>query len=148
MPNPRRFLFLSLAAVMVKLTVAWVVWPRSAITRENVARIQRGMTRIEVEAILGGPARHDSTGPTRVVPAEVDLGLEHPKYPLDMLQRRWVDHILNTAPRRPNTDRWESDETILWVQWSADGTVTECDSLPLRREAINALDMLAHWLDW
>jgi len=39
------------------------LWPRTPITRENVARIQPGMDLAEVEAILGGPARNDATGP-------------------------------------------------------------------------------------
>src|SRR5882724_3097118 len=32
-------------------------WPRTAITRANAARVQKGMTLDQVEAILGGPAR-------------------------------------------------------------------------------------------
>src|SRR6266404_6284378 len=41
----------------------WLLWPReSAITEENIARIQKGMSRADVAAILGGPARDDSGG--------------------------------------------------------------------------------------
>jgi hypothetical protein len=38
--------------------------PRSAITRENAAKIAKGMTPAQVEAILGGQARNESTGPS------------------------------------------------------------------------------------
>src|SRR5581483_10591386 len=42
---------------------AWMVWPRpSAITWDNAAKIKAGMTLREVEAILGGRARDDTTG--------------------------------------------------------------------------------------
>src|SRR5260370_30931418 len=40
----------------------WLLWPRTAITPENAAKIREGMTLLEVEAILGGPGRNESTG--------------------------------------------------------------------------------------
>jgi hypothetical protein len=57
----RRLLILAVAGTVVMLAVgAWLFWPRTAITRENAAKIQRGMTLAEVEAILGGPARDET----------------------------------------------------------------------------------------
>jgi hypothetical protein len=57
----RRKLFLALMA----LAVVVVVWPartrEARITPENCARIQMGMTRAEVEAILGPPRDYTST---------------------------------------------------------------------------------------
>jgi hypothetical protein len=55
----RRLLIALPLAVALSLAVAWLLWPRTAITRENAARIQEGMTLAEVEAILGGPAREE-----------------------------------------------------------------------------------------
>jgi hypothetical protein len=58
----RRYLFLSLAAIVVLTVVAspaWLAWPHTAITRQNAGRIRRGMTRQEVEVILGGPPREE-----------------------------------------------------------------------------------------
>jgi hypothetical protein len=49
-------------AVVVLGVGAWLLLPRTAITRENAAKIQVGMTLAEVEAILGGPAREDFVG--------------------------------------------------------------------------------------
>jgi outer membrane protein assembly factor BamE (lipoprotein component of BamABCDE complex) len=40
----------------------WLLGRPSAITGANIAKIQDGMTRTQVEAILGGPARDDSRG--------------------------------------------------------------------------------------
>jgi hypothetical protein len=68
MPRPRRFLFLSLAAVVAVLAVGlWLLWPGTAITRENAERIEEGMTLADVEAILGGPARNESDLPENFI---------------------------------------------------------------------------------
>src|ERR1700722_14500609 len=61
----RRVLLIGLLAATVALGVCeWMLWPRppSAITRANAAKITEGMTLAEVEAILGGPPRDESTG--------------------------------------------------------------------------------------
>jgi len=39
-----------------------VLWPPTAITPENAAKIEKGMTLTDVETILGGPARDESAG--------------------------------------------------------------------------------------
>jgi hypothetical protein len=67
MPNRRRVLLFGPLATLLALGVSgWLLWPRpSAITRENAAKVLVGMTLAEVEVILGGPARDDTTGPTR-----------------------------------------------------------------------------------
>jgi hypothetical protein len=59
----RRLLFVALPIAMVLGLGAWLLWPRTMITQENADKIQPGMTLAEVEAILGGPARQDATGP-------------------------------------------------------------------------------------
>jgi hypothetical protein len=64
MPTLRRLLLLCLPVLAGLAVGAWLLWLRSAITRENAAKVQVGMTLAEVEAILGGPARDESTGPT------------------------------------------------------------------------------------
>jgi hypothetical protein len=66
MPRPHRFLFLSIAAIAVAVGI-WTLWPRSAITLQNMKRIKAGMTLAEVEQILGGPARDESSGATAFV---------------------------------------------------------------------------------
>jgi outer membrane protein assembly factor BamE (lipoprotein component of BamABCDE complex) len=42
--------------------------PAKAISPENAARIQPGMSRAEVKAILGGPARIAVAGPSVFIP--------------------------------------------------------------------------------
>jgi hypothetical protein len=65
----RRRLFIVLgllACLLLAGCVAWLLWPRTAITRENAVLIRQGMTVPEVEAILVGPARDETTGPCTV----------------------------------------------------------------------------------
>jgi hypothetical protein len=59
----RRLLLLALPVLVALAAGAWLPWPRTAITRENVEKIQPGMTLEEAEAILGGPARDEAGGP-------------------------------------------------------------------------------------
>jgi hypothetical protein len=57
MPSRRRLLLLAVVGVAALALGGWLLWPRTAITRDNAERIQVGMNLAEVEAILGGPAR-------------------------------------------------------------------------------------------
>ncbi len=69
----RRLLLLAVVAVAMALASGtWLLWPRTAITRENAAKIKEGMTLAEVEAILGGPARHDTTDSFCINPADFE----------------------------------------------------------------------------
>lgn len=52
-------LFLLFAILLVAAFGVWIVLPHSGVTKANIARIQEGMTRHEVESLLGGtPAEH------------------------------------------------------------------------------------------
>ena len=63
------------AAVVAVALVAWLLWPRgAAITRENAAKIQPGMARAEVEALLGGPAGDYTAGRYAAAPEPVAVG--------------------------------------------------------------------------
>jgi hypothetical protein len=49
----RRLLLFTMPALALLAVGVLLLWPRTAITRENAAKIREGMTRAEVEAILG-----------------------------------------------------------------------------------------------
>src|SRR3954454_18377485 len=53
--------FLALAGLW--LGVVWWIRSTTAITLKNAERLRVGMTQAEVEAILGGPARNEASGP-------------------------------------------------------------------------------------
>jgi hypothetical protein len=64
----RRLLLVVLAALAVVFVCLLVLWPRpDRITREKFARIHRGMSRTEVEAILDGPPGDYSTEPVEEI---------------------------------------------------------------------------------
>jgi hypothetical protein len=93
----RRLLLLGLPAGFVAVLVcAWPLWPRSAITRENAARIQKGMTLAQVEQLLGGPARNEE-GP-----------------------------FIEAWGSNPPTAFWRSHDVLVSVWLDADGKVTVC----------------------
>jgi hypothetical protein len=119
MPARRRLLLVAVVSTAVVLVVgltAWLLWPRTAITRENAARIQVGMTVAEVEEILGGPARDET-----------------PKRPL-------VVKIQNVHPDR----EWNSDQVSIWLHLDAEGRVRECRAIPVPPKA--PLNRLRRWL--
>jgi hypothetical protein len=130
MPRPSRFLFLSLAAVVVGLAVGlWLLWPRTAITRANAAKIQVGMTMEQVEAIFGGTQRMETTGRFEIDPDEEEIKRGHldPAAPFGQWQ-------------------WLSAEVQVRV-WSDDlSRVTAIQSIPVRRAPESLLDKLHRWL--
>jgi hypothetical protein len=139
----RRFLFLSLAAVVVVLAVAWLLWPRTAITRENAAKIQVGMTLAEVRAILGGKPRDESNG---------RLDLEESEDLPDLLRharvRQWIDCATQADfdPDGGARGKWQSNEVVVYIWWDAAGTVQDCSVFPLRRTPESPLAMVRRWL--
>jgi hypothetical protein len=100
MTTRRRLLVFGLLATLIGLGVGgWLLWPKStAITRESAAKIQKGMTLAEVEAILGGPARDDTTG---------------------LIENDFDDKSWNVrfGVFKPCNDyqTWESDFVFIWV---------------------------------
>jgi hypothetical protein len=96
---PNRRVLSGLLAMLVVLGVCvWALWPQSAITRENAAKIQKGMTLAEVEAILGEPPRDDN---------DPDL----PTF---------------GSLRRPSC--WLADGLLVSVVFDTTGRVASCDS--------------------
>jgi hypothetical protein len=81
----RRLLLLALPVAVALVGVGgWMMWPRpSAITKENIAKVQPGMTLTKVEAIVGGPARDEMDGNSCVLypPIGMIVGLQ---------RRQWV----------------------------------------------------------
>jgi hypothetical protein len=131
------------AAAMVLLAAGWLLWPRTAITRENVAKIQQGMTRAEVEAILGGPPRNESSAPLDL--DEPDEGL--PDLIRQARLRQWMDCMLeNVVDLERQRAMWRSNQVEVYIGWSATGTVESCESFPMRRATEGPLERLRRWL--
>ena len=130
MTRRRLLLFALLSAIVVAAACTAVVRPRpSAITRENEARIRDGMTLDELQAILGGPPRDRSTGPTDYDP-------------------NGVTHVPGRPPpaRVTTISEWISDEVLIRVAFDADGRAEWITTCPLRRTYPGVLPTLRHWL--
>jgi hypothetical protein len=134
----RRLLLIALTVVaLASLGTIWLLQrqSQSAITCENAAKIKEGMTLAEVQLLLGGPARDETTGPV--------IREEPPEFaPPDARGRRFRITILELRPHL----EWLSDQARVWVHIDADGRVTECTYFPTRRAEESLLDRFRRWL--
>jgi hypothetical protein len=126
-------------AVIVAAGVV-VLWPRpSRITRENFGRLKPGMTRADVEAILG-PAGDYQTGET-----EID---------------RSIRPIINYSPRVLESSaedtlfwEWRSDTTVLLLGFDTEGRLAGGRQIPTKRITDNPFVNLwwqakCQWWKW
>ena len=92
---------------------AWVLWPRpSAITVENAEKIRTGMSLAEVETLLGGPPRDETTAAG----------------PLDSKSGR--RHRIERNPHYLPKDAvmtWSSNTVVLCISANASGEITQCE---------------------
>jgi hypothetical protein len=118
----RRLLMLALPAGLVVLAVAagWF-WPRAAITRESAAKIEVGMTRAEVETILGGPA--DPRGEDSTL---------------------WPDDVIPAGSRLIVGPFWVGDDVLVVVAFDRTGRVQAVRVLG--RARVTLADRLRRWL--
>jgi hypothetical protein len=124
--TPRRLLLLALPSVIVLLgIVGWLLWPAQAtttITRENAERIENGMAIEQVEKILGGPARDETTGPTRIFCA--------------------------TVPENVTSYWWMTDQLFVVACCDNDARVVYCECRPAHRVHEGFFEMLRRMLPW
>ncbi len=107
---PRRKLRWVVAVGLVVLAgfVGFAAWPRPIrVTRENCGRVRQGMTRAEVEALLGPP------GDYRTGPVDWDGGF----VPLKLAP------ITMPWETSDNDARWAGDSAYIAVRFDPDGRV-------------------------
>jgi hypothetical protein len=97
----------ALVALAVAGTVA-VLWPRPRVTKESYERIKLGMTRGEVEAVLGGPPGDYTNGPTRAGRLEPEEEIAH-------------DVSWPGGSYEPWGEWWEGDTADVMVRFSPSG---------------------------
>jgi hypothetical protein len=94
------------------------------LTRENLQRIQPGMRRAEVEAVLGPPGNYQ-TRPTRAISPSI------------------------RSPYWPGSLSWASDEGWLEVWLDGDGGVLSVNVILLEPVPVGLLDLLRwRWDRW
>ncbi len=132
----RRLLVFGLPVALVVLCVGGrVLWPRTAIRFENALKIREGMTLAEVETLLGGPARDETTGP--VVPEDA---MDAPA--------GWL--VLTKRPpagwAQPEPRYWRSDRLTVATWFDAEDRVVVHAVLFMRRADESPLDILRRWV--
>ena len=127
----RRTLLVALAGVVVSFaTGAFLLWPRSQpsrVTQENFARIHEGMSRADVEAILG-PAGDYRTGPTAlVVPRHIDK-----LTPAQAAHETGAPDLGFGLLDDCTFASWQCDDRVIWICYYKDG-VSMFDVAPVGR---------------
>jgi hypothetical protein len=131
-------LLLILPAILVALAVLWLLRPQTAITPENAASIRVGMTVAQVEEILGGECRDESTGP---IWSDESDG-EDVDRALATFCRQF--YLQGTSPAPP--PRWTSDRSIVLVAFDQDDRVHSYDTISVHRVNEDPLTILGRWL--
>src|SRR5260370_35995153 len=140
-----RLLVFGLLAGLLGLGGVWLLWPRSAITRENAAKIHVGMTLAEAEAILGGPERDESTGPCHLDWNATEDDLKNLQEQLMLSRIR----VATDPTFSPMGMLWQSNSVSVWAKVSQEGQerrLTAISSVPMLRREERLLDMLRRWL--
>jgi hypothetical protein len=130
----RRTLLVVIAGLAVVATGAWLLWPRpERITQENCDRIRIGMSRAEVEAILGPP------GDYRTGRGEMDYGESEvigwdPDPPFGLDDALAWSRILCQFPKDPRRwANWSSDSFVIFIVIDESGQVIDKYIGPRRR---------------
>jgi hypothetical protein len=131
-----------LGCILVAGIVAFAWLSRSAITRENAARVEEGMTLAEVEALLG-PERDVSSGDLYLDPSMVPDGYE---VPMDakLAYRRWETWLLQEGVK---VRVWASDQVIVRLEFGTDGRVRSRKIWPVWVAPEGFVEKVRRWLN-
>jgi hypothetical protein len=120
--------------------------PGSPINRENFEKIKLGMTKKEVEEILG-PAGDHSSGPLAADVSPDEIWKEWKDKPED-----FAEGILNGYRKswssffwRQGVTEWASDTGIIQVIWDWNGKVENTNFLDARPRLVTPLDRIRRW---
>ena len=115
----RKWLLMLVVLSGVALAGCWLL-PRTQINAANFAKLQVGMTRAEVEAILGGSPRDESTG--ELVPVfspDDDAAKKKTKSRVFFFARYVAD--IGSGPRKVC---WVSDQAFIDGDFGRDGMLS------------------------
>jgi hypothetical protein len=125
-----RWKLLALAGLALASVMAFALWPRpSRVTRATYDRIKAGMSRAEVEAILGPPGDY-SSGPTKWV---------NPRTHEILVTEPWPRMPSHPGPVVSRRDSWHEDEGLISVGYFCGDAVVK-DFVPAEREPQPPLD--------
>jgi hypothetical protein len=135
----RRVLFFALTIAALLLGVGWLLWSRTAITRDNAAKIREGMTVAEVEAVLGGPARQETSRKLELepLPGEQDT---HTR------RAEWDSRYSFCKADDVQPLYWCSDEVIIVILVDSENRVKRVDATSVRPASEPVIDRLRRLL--
>jgi hypothetical protein len=133
-------LTLTAVALVCAIIVIWYCKrDYSLINAVSFGRVKPGMTLSEVEAVLGGPTRDESTGPT-----QIDLPESATREEIAAARQMLAD----CSKPRPGTLVWRANTAVGQVEFDHNLRVTGAAWLPVRRaRELDILDRLCHELD-
>jgi hypothetical protein len=122
----------------VAVVVACMLWPRTAITVGNAAKVHRCMTLAEVEAFLGGPARDESSGIVILAGGPDNSSLNGGSVPVE--SPFWDGDDIVGCIRT-----WLSDSAAVWVVFDNADAVADVRHRPTCRLHESPLNRLRRW---
>jgi hypothetical protein len=132
--------------VLLVLAIAaagsWLSHSATAINRANFDMIHDGMTLPEVEAILGGPARSEQSGPW-VFDIDHEEAVAVDREVIAMHQSLQAAAV---AQVHTSLNQWASDRLIVWVEFDGAGLVKSSTAMAIRRSHESPLAVLRRWL--
>jgi hypothetical protein len=126
-------------AVLLLVAGAFVLWPQpERFTRENCGRVEEGMTRAEVESLLGPP------GDYRTGPSDYDAGL---------VPIRVAPITMPPWETSDNDACWAGDSAYMAVRFDSAGRAHAWYCVPTSKAAQSRLDDLVwrakrQWRRW
>jgi hypothetical protein len=139
MYHRRNLLLFAVSVLAATLAVGTcLLWPTTQITRDSAARIREGMALADVETILVGRARDESTGPIMA-----DLP-EEEKNELAVREMSW--NYADLGYNTPEPIVWTSNRAVIRVDLDFAGRVRLVRVLPVRRVQEHPVEMLRRWL--
>jgi hypothetical protein len=140
MKRKLRWLAIVLAVLLLAFGTALFLWPRDRITEESWKMIRIGMTRAEVEHILGrsGMSYHDFV--TQYNQFEEEMGFVDEGVRLEEPESFWPDD--------KNNARFWWGRGLLRIQFNEQGEVANKVFRAIRPAEPAFLDRLRDWLGW
>ncbi len=119
-------------AMLVAVPLAWF-WlaPRSAINEANFAKLREGMTRAEVEAILGGPPRDESTGELALVRSDWHDNLESEPVGRRKRMLRYIRFLRGNENGEGNS--WINDHVVIDCCFAESGLLSRSKIMSVER---------------
>ena len=148
----RRFVVMGLGAIgalLILVISIRLLNSKTSITYENFEKIQEGMTLAEVETILGGPARTESSGPLIAeVADDEEVGNDEMRRAVGLNRLLFFTQDLAHDPNEPPPSSpllWESNHVLILVCIDSMGCVEARSALEVRPLHASPWDIICRW---